>query len=46
MDRREQPLREVRGDVTVPAGAFLVIQSGVTVRFATSDLTGSGSARR
>ncbi|AKF09344.1 DUF4215 domain-containing protein [Sandaracinus amylolyticus] len=34
---------EVRGDVTVPAGAFLVIQSGVTVRFATSDLTASGS---
>jgi uncharacterized protein (TIGR03382 family) len=32
----------IRGDVTVPSGAFLTIQAGTAVRFAGGDLQGSG----
>ena len=33
----------VQGDITVPAGAFLVLQAGTVVRFATSDAAASGA---
>ena len=32
----------IQGDVTVPAGAFLTVQAGTTVQFATSDGQGAG----
>jgi MYXO-CTERM domain-containing protein len=32
----------IRGDITVPSGAYLIIQAGTAVRFTSGDMQGSG----